>query len=93
MISLIYSSFKSGSCTLFEILTNNSNDENEYLLKKNSKRFVLFPIVHNDIYELYKRAESSFWTANEIDLSKDINDWEKLSYDEQNFEDQIAQME
>jgi len=59
--------------------------ENEYLLTKNSKRFVLFPIVHNDIYELYKKAESSFWTANEIDLSKDLNDWEKLSNDEQNF--------
>jgi len=59
--------------------------ENEYLLTKNSKRFVLFPIVHHDIYELYKKAESSFWTANEIDLSKDLNDWEKLSNDEQNF--------
>ena len=59
--------------------------ENEYLLTKNNKRFVLFPIVHHDIYELYKKAESSFWTANEIDLSKDLNDWEKLSNDEQNF--------
>ena len=61
------------------------NDKDEYLLKKNSNRFVLFPIVHNDIYELYKKAESSFWTANEIDLGKDMNDWEKLNNNEQNF--------
>jgi ribonucleotide reductase beta subunit family protein with ferritin-like domain len=61
------------------------NDSNEFLLKKNSKRFVLFPILHNDMYQLYKKAESAFWTANEIDLSKDINDWEKLTNDEQNF--------
>jgi ribonucleotide reductase beta subunit family protein with ferritin-like domain len=61
------------------------NDEDEFLLKKNSNRFVLFPIEHNDIYQLYKKAESSFWTVNEIDLSKDLNDWEKLSNDEKNF--------
>ena len=36
---------------------NKKNDDNELLLKKNSKRFVLFPVVHNDIYELYKKAE------------------------------------
>jgi ribonucleoside-diphosphate reductase beta chain len=68
-----------------DMMNNNLNVEDEYLLRKNNKRFVLFPIIHHDIYELYKRAESSFWTANEIDLSKDINDWEKLTYDEQNF--------
>ena len=61
------------------------NDTDEFLLKKNSKRFVLFPILHIDMYQLYKKAESAFWTANEIDLSKDINDWEKLTNDEQNF--------
>ena len=61
------------------------NDKDEYLLKKNNNRFVLFPIIHNDIYELYKKAESSFWTANEIDLAKDMNDWEKLNINEQHF--------
>ena len=61
------------------------NDE-ELLLKRNDKRFVLFPIEHFDIYELYKKAESSFWTVNEIDLSKDINDWnEKLNENERHF--------
>lgn len=62
-----------------------TNDLNEVLLTENSNRFVLFPIIYNDIYQLYKKAESSFWTANEIDLSKDINDWQKLNNEEQHF--------
>jgi ribonucleotide reductase beta subunit family protein with ferritin-like domain len=70
---------------LFYKSTDKTNDDNEILLKKNSKRFVLFPIIHENIYQLYKKAESSFWTANEIDLSKDINDWLKLNSDEQHF--------
>jgi ribonucleoside-diphosphate reductase beta chain len=61
------------------------HDNDELLLKKNGKRFVLFPVIYNDIYELYKKAESSFWTVNEIDLSKDISDWEKLNNDEKHF--------
>ena len=61
------------------------HDNDELLLKKNGKRFVLFPVIYNDVYELYKKAESSFWTANEIDLSKDISDWEKLNNDEKHF--------
>ena len=61
------------------------DDTNEVLLRKNSNRFVLFPIEYPQIYEIYKRAESSFWTANEIDLSKDMNDWEKLTDDERYF--------
>ena len=65
------------------------NDENEILLSKNTKRFVLFPILHQDMYELYKKAESSFWTSNEIDLSKDLNDWEKLNENEKKFIENI----
>lgn len=68
---------------------NKSNDEQEILLKDNKKRFVLFPIVYNDMYELYKKAESAFWTANEIDLSKDLNDWEKLNDNEKKFIENI----
>ena len=64
---------------------DSSYDNDEILLKPNMKRFVLFPIMYNNIYELYKKAESAFWTANEIDLSKDMNDWEKLNNDERNF--------
>ena len=69
----------------YQASTHKSFDEDEELLKKNESRFVLFPIKYNDIYDEYKKAESAFWTANEIDLSKDMNDWEKLQESEQNF--------
>ncbi len=60
--------------------------ENEPILKENKDRFVLFPIKHHDIWEMYKKAEASFWTAEEIDLSSDGQDWEnKLSEDEKHF--------
>ncbi len=57
----------------------------EPLLKENKDRFVLFPIKHDDIWQMYKNAEASFWTAEEIDLSPDLKDWEKLSGKEQYF--------
>jgi len=61
-------------------------EELEPILIKNNERFVLFPIAHNDIWQFYKKAEASFWTAEEIDLSQDLIDWnEKLSEDEQYF--------
>jgi ribonucleoside-diphosphate reductase beta chain len=58
---------------------------NEPLLRENSNRFVLFPIEHHDIWDWYKKSESSFWTAEEIDLSADLNDWDKLNEGEQHF--------
>ena len=64
---------------------NNELDKNEILLQENSSRFVLFPIKYDNIYQLYKKAEGSFWTASEIDLAKDLNDWEKLNENEQYF--------
>jgi len=58
----------------------------EPILTDNPYRFVLFPIEHNDIWDIYKKAEASFWTAEEIDLHQDITDWEnKLTADEQYF--------
>jgi ribonucleoside-diphosphate reductase beta chain len=58
----------------------------EPLLLENKDRFVLFPISHNDIWQMYKKAEASFWTAEEIDLSADLTDWEnKLTKDEKHF--------
>jgi ribonucleoside-diphosphate reductase beta chain len=58
----------------------------EPILSENKDRFVLFPIQHKDIWEMYKKAEASFWTAEEIDLSNDIRDWEKkLNDDERHF--------
>jgi len=46
----------------------------EPILEENKKRFVLFPIQHNDIWQFYKKAEASFWTAEEIDLGQDLID-------------------
>ncbi|OEK03247.1 ribonucleoside-diphosphate reductase [Roseivirga sp. 4D4] len=58
----------------------------EPLLKENKNRFVLFPIQHDDIWQYYKKAEASIWTAEEIDLHQDLTDWnEKLTEDEQYF--------
>src|SRR4051794_19482165 len=57
----------------------------EILLEENRERFVLFPIKHPKIWEMYKKAEQSFWTAEEIDLHADQQDWERLSDDERHF--------
>lgn len=60
--------------------------QNEPILEENKNRFVLFPIKHDDIWAFYKKAEASFWTAEEIDLSPDLVDWEnKLNDDERYF--------
>jgi ribonucleoside-diphosphate reductase beta chain len=58
----------------------------EPILEENKSRFVLFPIQHDDIWSFYKKAEASFWTAEEIDLAPDMIDWEsKLNDDERHF--------
>ncbi len=55
------------------------------MLKPNDGRFVIFPISHQDIWEMYKKAVTCFWTAEEIDLSHDMTDWEKLNDGEKHF--------
>ena len=58
----------------------------EPILQENKNRFVIFPIKHHDIWEWYKKMEASFWTAEEIDLSQDLNDWNnRLNEDEKYF--------
>ena len=58
----------------------------EPILKENPNRFVLFPIEHDDIWKFYKQCEASFWTAEEIDLSADLVDWDaKLNDNERHF--------
>ena len=60
--------------------------QQEPLLQENKDRFVIFPIKHHDIWEWYKKCEASFWTAEEIDLHQDLNDWSaKLNDDERYF--------
>ena len=57
---------------------------------KDSDRFVIFPIIHKDIWDYYKKAEACFWTANEVKLAQDIKDWEeKMTEDERFYIKQI----
>ncbi|KAH8067352.1 ribonucleoside-diphosphate reductase [Aureococcus anophagefferens] len=58
----------------------------EPMLAVNSLRFVLFPIEHDDIWQMYKQAEASFWTAEEVDLCHDVQHWDtKLNDKERHF--------
>ena len=57
----------------------------EKILKENPGRFVIFPIEHNDIWEFYQQHQAALWTAEEVDLTDDIRDWNKLSENEQYF--------
>src|ERR1700733_7881570 len=58
---------------------------NEVLLRENKERFVILPINYPKVWEMYKKHEASFWTAEEIDLSSDAQDWAKLNNDERHF--------
>ena len=51
----------------------------EFLLSEENNRYVLFPIVNDDIFKMYKKAVSTFWIPEEIDLSKDYNDYLQLT--------------
>uniref|UniRef100_A0A2K5IBJ2 Ribonucleoside-diphosphate reductase subunit M2 n=1 Tax=Colobus angolensis palliatus TaxID=336983 RepID=A0A2K5IBJ2_COLAP len=62
-----------------------SGVEDEPLLRENPCRFVIFPIEYHDIWQMYKKAEASFWTAEEVDLSKDVWHWESLKPEERDF--------
>ena len=57
----------------------------EPILQENKDRFVIFPIQHNDIWQFYKNAEASFWTAEEVDLSPDLHDWQNKLNDNERF--------
>lgn len=57
----------------------------EPILRNNPDRFVLFPIQYPDLYEKYKQAEASFWVAEEVDLSKDLADWNALTENEKYY--------
>ena len=57
----------------------------EPLLQEDDNRYVMFPIKDNDIWEMYKKQEDLFWRAQEVDLSKDLKDWESLNDNERYF--------
>jgi len=60
-------------------------DKNEPLLIPDDKRFVMFPVQHQDIWEMYEKQVDCFWRPQEIDLTKDLSDWQTLNADEQYF--------
>jgi ribonucleotide reductase beta subunit family protein with ferritin-like domain len=59
--------------------------KNEILLSTNARRYVIFPIIKDDIWKKYKEAEANFWTSEEIDLTKDHKDWNNLTKNEKYF--------
>jgi ribonucleoside-diphosphate reductase subunit M2 len=62
-----------------------SSNEDEPILRENPHRFVIFPIQYKDIWSYYKKAVASFWTVEEVDLGKDMADWNKMNADEHFF--------
>lgn len=69
----------------FKLLEMADTFQPEPLLVENRNRFVLFPIQYTPIWEMYKRAEASFWTVEEVDLTTDVAHWALLSDNEQHF--------
>lgn len=59
--------------------------QNEPLLNESSDRLVMFPIQDNDIWKMYKKQMDCFWRAEEIDFSKDLAHWNKLTHNEKHF--------
>lgn len=57
----------------------------EPLLKDNPRRFVIFPIIYDDIWAMYKKQEASFWNVEEVNLKNDLDDWVKLTDEERHF--------
>lgn len=57
----------------------------EPILQENSNRYNIYPIHHNDIFDMYKKARASFWQPEEISLKDDTKDWQSLNDDERHF--------
>jgi len=68
-----------------ELLSLPSQETNDIILSPNENRYVMFPIQDNDIWKIYKKQIDCFWRTEEIDFSKDLTDWAKLTADEKYF--------
>jgi ribonucleoside-diphosphate reductase subunit M2 len=62
-----------------------ASDSAEPVLADNPQRFCMFPLKYPEVWEMYRKAEASFWTAEEVDLSQDQKHWEALTSDERHF--------
>ena len=63
--------------------------QKELLLSEEENRYVIFPIKHDDIWIYYKKAMANFWTPEELDLSKDYDDFIKMTENERHFIEHI----
>tara|TARA_E500000178_G_C17038017_1_gene764591 strand:- start:2718 stop:3719 length:1002 start_codon:yes stop_codon:yes gene_type:complete len=70
-------------------MLNNTEFKEEILTRKNSKKYVLFPIKYPTVYQMYKKQEQAFWTAEEIDFAADLNDYNKLNDNEKLFVENV----
>ena len=64
---------------------NKNSDEKEYLLNPENNRLTIYPIKNHTIWQSYKTQQAAFWTAEEIDFSRDYDDFMKLNSNEQHF--------
>lgn len=79
-------SFESGTSSTEYYSSEDVPEEiDDPILKENADRFVMFPVVDNQIWEFYKKQVSSFWTVEEVDMSRDVEDWKKLKPQERYF--------
>ncbi|KAC9372040.1 hypothetical protein E3N88_45936 [Mikania micrantha] len=62
-----------------------NDDEEEPILAEQNQRFCMFPVRYNQLWEMYKKAQASFWTAEEVDLSLDVQQWQNLTESEKQF--------
>ena len=68
------------------VSNSNAHQMDDPLLKDSKDRYVMFPIQDDNIWKMYKKQVDCFWRAEEVDLSKDLGDWEnKLNNDEKHF--------
>lgn len=78
--------FTPSTTTAEEVEKPKRSETTELILKEDESRYVMFPIKLDDVWKMYKKQVDSFWRVEEIDLSKDLVDWNnKLSVDEQKF--------
>ena len=84
-------SYRGGSTTTGNQLDARENDDTQFIepicqQDDIGSRFSLFPIEHPDLWNMYKQHVASFWTADEIDLSADVSDWQnRLNQSERHF--------
>lgn len=66
-------------------VVNKMSKKKEKILEEIENKYVIYPITNSDIWEMYKKSLSTFWIPEEIDMSEDCRDWEKMNEKEKHF--------